>query len=161
VLKGYGTKGDALVHQTVLDIKDLDANRRRVALDYLNDTPVLDPLKAEVRGALEGCLTDKEGDIQDRAFKAVVVWGGPDSVPALIKIGEPPTPDEYFQWARHKSMAALGKIKDARGIPAVAKRLNFPQDRGPASGALQAMGPLAEQELLALIKAETNDKDAR
>src|SRR5262249_21340627 len=88
-------------------------------------------------------------------------WGGPESVPALIKVVENPSPEEYIRWARHKAMDALGKIKDPQAVRPIVMRLNNPQDRGPASGALQAMGPLAEDQLKGFIATETNDKDAR
>src|SRR4051812_40887666 len=109
VLNAYGTKDDARLRQTALDLKDADANRRRTALDYLNQTVPVPALKGEVRGPLEACLTDSEGDIQDRAFKAVLAWGGTDSVPALIKILDNGSPQDHIGWARSKAMDALGK----------------------------------------------------
>jgi HEAT repeat protein len=161
VLKAYGTKDDALIRQTELDFKDADGNRRRTALDYLNQFTVVPALKGEVQTALEPCLTDKEGDIQDRAYKGLQIWGGPESVPMLIKILDNGSPQDHLVWARSHAMDTLGKLKDPAGVPALVKRLSVPQDRGPASQALQAIGPAAEKELLAYTQNETNPADGR
>jgi HEAT repeat protein len=102
--------------------------------------------REEVARALEPAATNGDIIVRPNAVRALAVWATPDSVPALIKVLDDQAPQ-----CRAEAMTGLAALKDERGAAAVAKRLADHSDRANARQALEAMGPVAEKPVAALL----------
>src|SRR5262249_12373314 len=80
------------------------------------------------------------------AAEVLVTWATPEQVPALIELAE--RNDLVFSGPARK---ALARLKDPRGIRAVAKGLTDISSRHEAAEALIAFGPAAEVETLKYV----------
>ncbi len=96
--------------------------------------------RRRVESALIAALEHKDGFARQSVVKALSTWGTKASVPALIKRLD----DDSFgvRWA---VFDVLGKMKDVRAAEPLANWLE--KDRGFASNALRAMGPMAAPAL--------------
>jgi HEAT repeat protein len=82
-------------------------------------------------------------------INAVCAWATAEQVPLLLAILDEDS------WGRPAVLDALGRIQDARAIPAVVRLLRNLDTRDHAVRVLRQIGPAAEKETLPLL--ETND----
>lgn len=144
ILKEIGSKTNVELIQALADLKSSEFPRRLEAARKLEQLPVDEGRRAEVAKALEQLLADgTPATGQEAGAKALVNWATKDNVPALLKQLDHPSPA-----IRHPAMEALGKLKDERAITPLAQHLTNRDDRPHAARALQAMGPMAENEVL-------------
>jgi len=101
--------------------------------------------RAEVAKALEPLASDKDIWLANAALRALGVWGGPDSIPAIV-----PAIDNNF--TRGEARDLLATFKDPRAAEAIAKMLPGLGDRASASAFLKDMGPLAEKYVIPFVK---------
>jgi HEAT repeat protein len=144
VLKGLGSKENAVVTLALTDLKSTDAGRRHDAARRLGEMPGPDKgSQADVAKALAQTLDDPDRGTREEAAKALIVWATPDVVPTLLK-----AMDDSNVWVRHRSMEALGKMKEESAARPIATHLVPGEDRQAASKALQLMvGTKAEDEV--------------
>jgi hypothetical protein len=102
--------------------------------------------RGEVAAALEAALTSPAPMTREAVPQALAVWGSAASVPALVRLLDDP-----FPGPRAAAMDALATFKDERAAEPVARRLTSFPDRAHASKTLQAMGPVAEKAVVALL----------
>src|SRR5581483_10813598 len=130
------------------DLNSADAGRRKGAAERL--AKVYAPLperRAEVAKALEPRVSDSDLWTRRAAVRALAVWGGPETVPALCAALK-----NSDLFTRQPAAEALGKIKDPAAAPALAELLPALGDRGGASNALKAIGPPAQGALFPLLE---------
>jgi hypothetical protein len=130
-------------------LADLGSDKPGVAQQAANRLSTIKPnaRRAEVAAKLRGLLGSREDFERLSAIKALGVWGGPDDVPALLPfldLDKPGTLDAVCE--------AMGKLKDERAVAPLVRLLGnafWGRTDGPAQKALRAMGPMAEDGLLA------------
>ena len=76
-----------------------------------------------------------------------MVWATPDAEDALIKASQA---EDVF--VRNPSIEALGKLKTTKSAEAVAAQMYQQSSRMDASKTLKAMGPVAEDATINLLK---------
>jgi HEAT repeat protein len=109
---------------------------------------VVEDRRKEVAEALVRAAVSGHRLVREPACQALVRWGIPDNVPELLRaLDVEPTP-----YGRAALIAVLGGIKDPRAADPLAKRLGDIRDRDPASKALIAIGPAAEEAVRPLLK---------
>jgi len=91
--------------------------------------------------------------LQGDVIRTLGTWGDAQSVDALIAL----LGDHRARLARDDVYFALGRLKDPRAAAPVARRLGEFMEREGAVGCLRALGPLAEDALIAVAPA--NDAD--
>jgi hypothetical protein len=131
-----------------------DNGTRQRAAEQLAKIKPDESRRAEVAAALTARLKDNHGWARDAAARALVSWATREQVPALIDVL-----DHESGAVRESALEALGNLKDPRAVTLVTLRLLLPQDRKNASKALQAMGSMAEKEVLAHL--DESDADLR
>jgi HEAT repeat protein len=126
-------------------LRDQDIRRRQIAADWLN-LRVADPARQkEVSQALEPLLDD--GQTREHGARPMAKWATKESVPALIKLL-----DYEGGGAWQPAIAALTRLKDPRAAAALAAQLLHFGPRGDDAGrALQALGPVAEKEVVKYV----------
>lgn len=139
--------GEVDITQALEDLKSNQQNVWKAALDKLVKAVPVESRREEVAAALEPLLKERDGGVRTDAAKALIVWGTPKSVPALI-----PLLGDESVWARGAAMDALAATKDPKAAEALAERLDEFGVRGHASKALKAMGATAEKALVPLLK---------
>jgi hypothetical protein len=107
--------------------------------------------REELRRALLPLLESQDGRVRTTASQAAVEWGTTEHVPALIALIQEGS--DRVVGDRTFAIAALARIKDPRGIEAVAARLVDGWDRGQSKlhEALVRCGPAAEDAVLPYI----------
>jgi HEAT repeat protein len=134
------------VEQALFDLDvSVPGNRKWIAgkLARMEPAPAY---RERVAGALHPLLDDPDLFTRSAAANALGVWGTAESVPLLIERLE--DREHSVRWA---TLEALGKLKDLRAAEPVAQLLHR-GDRGFASQALQAMGPLAAPAAVRRLK---------
>jgi predicted Zn finger-like uncharacterized protein len=145
VLKGLGAKGNAVVTLALADLKSPEAGRRHDACHRLAEMPAPDKgSQAEVAKVLGDVMAnDSDRGTREEAAQAMILWATPDVVPTLLK-----SIDDQNVWVRHRSMEALGRMKEESAARPIAAHLVPGDDRQAASKALQFMvGTKAEDEV--------------
>jgi HEAT repeat protein len=136
--KEYTTVDEALA-----DLKANDASQRAAAANWLATTEVQVDRQGEVAGKLEPLINDNNGWVHDAAARALAAWATKDSVPALLK-----ALDNQSGTVKQAAMDGLVRLKDERAAAPLAQKLTNFFERGNASKALQALGPVAEKEVV-------------
>jgi HEAT repeat protein len=131
----------ANLDEALADLKAGDANRARPSADWLAKAPVEEARQAEVAQKLEPFLDDRQ--VRDHAAKALATWATKENVPALIRALESDSGA-----VKQSAMDTLARLKDERAAAPLAKHMANFFDRGNASKALQALGPVAEMEVV-------------
>ncbi len=146
VATNINTMNPAFGPQTVPEaVADLQSNEDVAAsglhAQWLAQTPSNPADQPRVSQALEPLLTDPfvKGD----AANALIIWGGPGNVPALVRCVE----SNDFNTS-DAALKALVKIRDPRAVPPIAKLLNNWGKRDTAANALQSLGPMYKAEVL-------------
>jgi predicted Zn finger-like uncharacterized protein len=151
VLQTYHTKPEAILSQGIQDLKGADDYRKSVA-EWLCQTPVNEGRRREVADALNPLLTDSRPDVRLAGLKALGVWGTPNEVPLIIR-----AVDDDSNEVRQSAIQTLVRLKDPRGVDAIAGRLTNFFDREQATRALQEMGPAAEKAVVKYYHHKDND----
>jgi HEAT repeat protein len=141
VLKEINPADDVDLRLALLDVKSRDAFRRRTGADALCRIPPAAAVRAEGGHALEALLRDNDPLTRDNAARALVTWAGKENVPALIRAVNDDSPR-----TRSAAMEALAPFKDPRAAAALAAHLTT--EPGEAGPALEALGPVAEKEVV-------------
>ena len=154
LLKGYGTRNDVLLVQTVEDLRSADGNRRKNAAQWLAVTPkpADSPQAAAVAKGLEAALAMLGPfDRRETYTQALVAWATRDTVPTLIRLLIQDLQDKGNDKFPHASeaIAALGSLKDERAVDVLI--LQLAKHTLDATNALKAMGPVAERKVLGLL----------
>jgi hypothetical protein len=137
---------DADLDKALADLTAPNGFTVRGAANRLAKVYPAEARRAEVARALEPLATNRDASVRQAGAHALAVWATPDSVPTLIKLLSDPHPG-----CRAEAMNALAALKDERGAALVVQRLTDFADRGHARQALEAMGPIAEKPVLALL----------
>jgi HEAT repeat protein len=154
LLKGYGTKEDVLLVQTVEDLRSADNNRRNNAAQWLAVTPkpASSPQAAAVAKGLEAALGMLGPfDKRETYTQALVGWATKDTVPTLIRLLVEDLQDKGNSKFPHapEAITALGALKDERAVDVLIAQLA--KHTNDATNALKAMGPMAERKVLGLL----------
>jgi hypothetical protein len=136
------------------DLKSADDGVRQRAAERLGQMKPDEGRHAEVAEALAARLKDRHGWTRDAAARALVNWANREQVPALLDVL-----DNESGVVRESALEALGNLKDPRAVVPVSLRLLVGSDRKNASKALQAMGSMAEKEVLKHL--DETDADTR
>jgi hypothetical protein len=146
-LKAFGTKIDAMITQSLDDLKAADPVRQKNACDWLAKMPLDPKRQADVAKGLGELITDPTGKNQEPAVLALGTWATADNVPALVRLL-----DEDFR-QKDKVLDALVKLKDPRGYEAIAKKLDVGNERKRASQYLEKIGQPAEDAVATVLGA--------
>jgi hypothetical protein len=138
--------GDVELDNALADLASGDFFKVRGAADSLARAYPAEHRRAEVARALEPLTKSNDVFVRQSSVRALAVWATADNVPALVALL-----NDHMTNCRAEAMNALAALKDERGAAAVAKKLGDFVDRGHARKALEAMGPVAEQPVLALL----------
>lgn len=126
------------------DLKSTDRGRRKTGAERLTKMYAVVPARREeIAKALETVALEKDLFVRMPALGALVLWSGPENVPALIKVIE--TGEGQ---ARVAAANLLAKHKDPAAAAVLAKCLTAGFERGSASAALKAIGPGAEKAVI-------------
>lgn len=141
---------DAEITQALTDLKGADLFKQRRAAEQLAQAALDNKRQEEVAKTLESLLTTQDLFTRKAVAQALGVWGGKDSVPALLKILD----EDSSPFVKWDAMAALGKLKDDRSFDKLVEQLAVDQNRAHASQALQAVGSGAEKAVHKALKHE-------
>ena len=140
----WGNEDDLIV--VALSDLQLGENQAKAAADRLARMQVAQGRRAEVSAALVKLLAGTEdGFAKGSALRALAVWHAPEAIPEMIKCL-----DHESHGVRWAAFDALGNTQTAEAAQACAERLAG-QDRGKVFAALKAMGPAAEDAVLAVL----------
>jgi HEAT repeat protein len=132
------------VADALTELRSGDANRQAAAAQWLQQRPVDAARRQEVAKALEPLLDDRNGGTRVAGVRALLVWCGPENVPALVRLLESDPAGFEGDECRKKAIDALVKLKDPRGAPAIARNWKNPFEREWTRRSLEALGPGAE-----------------
>jgi len=113
-------------------------------IGYMHVAGFQETTDQEVAQALEPLLQDRNGGTRVAGVRAILVWCGPENVPALVKLLESDPTGFDGDECRKKAIDALVKLKDPRGAPAIARNWKSPFEREWTRRSLEALGPGAE-----------------
>jgi predicted Zn finger-like uncharacterized protein len=159
LLRGYGTMPSAIALQCVDDAQNAtDQNDRTRVLDWLSKArPDVETQPTVVAGLIP-LLKDRNPDVASWALRALETWETKEAIPPIIAILDDPSPTDRAIGLRRQALEVLGRSRDERAVPAVAKRLTVDQERGNAAQALKelagTMKPMVQAEL---VKYADND----
>jgi HEAT repeat protein len=131
------------VADSVADLRSGEEARKQQAAEWLEKAPFNQVDQPKVAKALEPLLLDVNSDVKHRAAVALINWGGPENVPALIRCVEADDPSTI-----EPAVKALAKIGDNRAIAPIAKLLANGNRRNLAANALQSFGAASENEVV-------------
>lgn len=146
-----GSDGSTLMTLWLAALRSPDRDERSNALENLGRTPPVAGARRTVLAAAVPMLKDPEPDIRRRALKVIETWGAAGQVPALLDLLDDPDKD-----VQKEAVAALGKIRDPRAALGLARQLESPELRRPATDALVAMKVRDEQVEAEVLKALDN-----
>lgn len=129
------------------DLSSTSPQARKAALVRLSRAPANDR-REEVAKAVEPILKDPEAFDRTEAAKVLAVWGGPETVPALVKALK--DPEVFVRWA---VLDALKMLKDPESADAIADAMKSSPDRGKAVEALREIGTPAEDAVLKCLNS--------
>jgi hypothetical protein len=138
-----GARNETDLNVILADLQSPDGGVRQRAAERVGKMKPDESRRAEVAAALASRLKDSHGGTHDAAARALVSWATREQVPALLDVL-----DHESGAVRESALEALGNLKDPRAVVPVSLRLLVGHDRRHASKALQAMGPMAEKEVL-------------
>ncbi len=118
------------------ELRSRDPWKIRAAADRLAKAPA-DENAANFARALAPLLRHSDDWVKGAAASALINWATPEAEEELIQA----TNSENI-WVRGRSIQALGRVKTEKAAEAVAAQMY--RNRGEASKALKAMGPVAE-----------------
>lgn len=132
------------VADALRELSSGDGNRQAAAARWLEGRPVDAARRAEVAKALEPLLDDRNGGTRLAGMKALLVWCGPESVPAVVRLLESDPTGFDGDECRKRAIDALVKLKDPRGAPAIARNWKNHFEREWTRRSLEKLGPAAE-----------------
>jgi HEAT repeat protein len=132
------------VADALSELNSGDTNRQAAAARWLERWPVDAGRRAEVAKALGPLLDDRNGGTRVAGMKALLVWCGPESVPAIVRLLESDPTGFDGDECRKRAIDALVKLKDPRGAPAIARNWKHPFEHEWTRRSLEALGPAAE-----------------
>jgi HEAT repeat protein len=135
----------ATTQEALQDLQGGDFFRTSLALDYLQRIQPDPALQPQIARELERLASSQDVE-SGRAAEALVNWATPEQVPALIELS-----DKNDHFVANSARKALVRLKDPRGIPAVAKGLTDLSSRHDAAEGLIELGGAAEGETLKYI----------
>jgi len=119
-------------------LRDMNPERRRVALDWLESTPVRDADRSTVSRALTSILDDPQS--RRKAVQLLSKWGSGENVPALVALL-----DDSHSW--QVALDGLSRIEDDEAAEAVARQLTVSGRLFAARLRLSRMGKRAEKHV--------------
>jgi predicted Zn finger-like uncharacterized protein len=152
LLRGYGAGEDVVLAQALVEMGGDDTKRREAAARWLAMAPVIESRRPEVARAINGLLQDGTHETCLAGLALVKTWGTRDNVPDLVRLVKDTTFNVWANDRRHKAMAALGVLKDERGVWPVAQYIGDVHNQGPAADALREMGPVVGKALMAHLE---------
>lgn len=146
LLRGYGTKEDALAPMAAEALVSTDRWRRERAVTWLEKTPPGMARRDEVAQAVNVLLEDSDGNVRSWGARVALKWGTKDNVPGLVRQLE----DKNLGAGglRKQAMAALAEIKHEDGVWPIALWVGDFFTGKDAEAALAAYGPVAEKGLV-------------
>jgi S1-C subfamily serine protease len=120
--------------------KDHSFSQMYVPLSELSFMEPVPARREEVAALLDPILQTKNDPVRNAALHAVKKWGTQKNVPTLLKILEWKSTGD--RWSAMDALGSIGGSKEA--AEAVAKLMLDQGDMLTAAGALQKMGPVAE-----------------
>jgi HEAT repeat protein len=148
ILQAFKTSDDALVDQTLLDLKAADPKRRFAAASWVEQRDLQAPRRAELAKAVEPLVAERQANVFQPAIKALLKLGTADNIPAFeafLKSGIPYDRRDIYHF--------LGKTKDARAAVLLVHELDA-RDRGVARDALKECGPAAEGVVCKVLEGD-------
>jgi HEAT repeat protein len=150
----FGSPPPANLDEAVAALKDNDLNRRVTAARWLAKTPVDNQRRAEVAGALEPLLVDRNATARVAGVQALEVWAGTENVPAILRLLDSnPTGFEGDE-CRKRSIDTLVRLKDPRAAAPVARNFKQHFEREWTRRSLIALGPAAEDAVIPYLEDE-------
>ncbi len=117
----------------------------------LKDMQVNAARRNEIAALLQTKLESKDESLAGAAALALMTWGGPDNVSALVSRMK-----DSHQTARWRYFKALAKIGNEAAINALAERLPLAEDFNSLLPELKSCGAKAEPAVLPLLKQDSN-----
>jgi hypothetical protein len=148
ILQAFKTSDDALVDQTLLDLKADEPKRRFAAASWVEQRDLQAPRRPDLAKAVEPLVTQRDANVFGPAIKALLKLGTADNIPAFdtfLKAGIPYDRRDIYHF--------LGKTKDARAAELLVRELDA-RDRGVARDALKECGPAAEGVVCKLLLSD-------
>jgi hypothetical protein len=148
ILEAFKTSDDALVDQTLLDLKAAEAKRRFAAAGWVEQRDTQAPRRTELAKAVEPLVTEREAEVFKPAIKALRKLGSADNIPAMdafLKSGIPYDKRDLYVF--------LGQTKDVRAATVLVRELGS-RERGVARDALKACGAAAEDPVRKLLQSD-------
>jgi hypothetical protein len=148
ILQAFKTSDDALVDQTLVDLKSDEPKRRFAAASWVEQRDRQAPRRAELVKEVEPLVAEREADLFRPALKVLLKLGTADNIPAFeafLKAG--------ISGDRRAIYLFLGKTKDARAAALLVRELDA-RDGGAAREALKACGPAAEGVVCKLLESD-------
>jgi HEAT repeat protein len=140
------------VDQLLEQLRSGNAGKQTAAANRLAGMPLDAGRQGEVARELDKVLAGSGSEgARVAAMKALKVWADGESVPGIAQVVGDDASASGFGDLRHLGIAILGRLKDQRGAPAVAKSLANAFFNEEASKALQEMGPVAEKAVLGYV----------
>jgi uncharacterized Tic20 family protein len=152
-LPGQPDGSDALT-AALETMKSEEARERIQGCDRLVRLPVDAARRAEVGRALQSLLASGNPELMSAALRALAIWATRDNVTALLRVLEGQDFNAKNPRVNSQVLEILGRLQDNRAVSFIAPYLLVPRNRAAASKALQAFGPLAEEEALKYLSAE-------
>jgi uncharacterized Tic20 family protein len=153
VLSGQPGGSDALT-AALENLKSVEIRDRIQGCDRLVRLPVDAERRAEVGRALQSLLASGNPELMSAALRALAIWATRDNVTALLRVLEDQDFNAKNPRVNSQVLEILGRLQDNRALPSMSPYLLVPRNRAAASKALQAFGPLAEEEALKYLSAE-------
>jgi hypothetical protein len=152
ILQAFKTSDDALVEQTLLDLKADEPKRRFVAASWVERRDRQAPRRVELVKVVEPLVAEREANVFRPAIQALLKLGTTDNLPAFetfLRSGIP--------YDRRAIYHFLGKTKDARAAGLLVRELGA-RDGGVAREALKACGPAAEGVVCKLLQSDRREE---
>jgi hypothetical protein len=139
-------KDTDVIGRALADLRSPLLDRRKRGLNRFKDTQPDASRRVEVAKALEALLDEPDTLTRDDVPRALMVWGGKENTPALLRALA--DPNRFF---RALVIEVFEKTKDSDAAEAVAALL--PEEPDKASKALRAMGSPAESAVVPFLSA--------
>jgi HEAT repeat protein len=118
--------------------------RHKLGAEWVANHPVDPARQSEVASLLVNVVNESDWSLNQSAARALVNWATPENADAMVRrlnslsntVG-----DDRFDQIAVSLLQGLGRLKDRRAAPSVAKCLTHPTFRKAAEDALTAIGP--------------------
>jgi HEAT repeat protein len=144
--EGPRADGDVFFQRVWADLDSNDYFTRKTAVERLATMKPNDR-RLEVARKLVELTTVEDVFIRRAAVTALGSWGSRDEVPALIAAIAHKDP-----FTRSAALQIIGRFRDPRSLEAVVASFHANSTRVDAGQALRDMGPMAEPDVLAILK---------